>query len=230
MLSELGAGPQQQYVRNYLFAAVTNVEQKVKFSQWQRDPEDPEVTSSHFFQWSAKWQNEWIDDQLNEWERLDSAGYFLPYDTTQVLVYKVLKKDLAPLSSNRLSAYAQDTYTWRKDSVADLRISAGLRAAWWDLNGEAFITPRVQVLFKPLWKGKDLTWRLAGGLYYQPPFYRELRNPQGDVNTDVRAQKIGPPGGRPHLEFLPGQTEPQEVPLYDRGLLQMAVGPGILRY
>ena len=209
VLSELGAGTQQQYVRNYLFAAVTNVEQKGGF-ELQRDPEDPKVTSSHFFQWSAKWQNEWIDDQLNEWERLDSAGYSLPYDTTQVLVYKVLKKDLAPLSSNRLTAYAQDTYTWRKDSVADLRISAGLRAAWWDLNGEAFITPRVQVLFKPLWKGKDLTWRLAGGLYYQPPFYRELRNPQGDVNTDVRAQKSAHLVGGLTWNFYLGKLSPKK--------------------
>jgi len=209
VLAELGGGSQQQYVRNYLFASVTNVEQKGGY-EVQRDLEDPRAASSHFFQWSAKWQNEWIDDQINEWERLDSAGYSLPYDTSQVLVYRVLKNDPAPISSNRLMGYVQDTYTWRKDSVADLRISAGLRAAWWDLNGEFFLTPRAQILFKPLWGEKDLTWRLAGGLYYQPAFYRELRNQQGDVNTDVRAQKSAHLVGGVTWQFFLGKLSPKK--------------------
>ncbi|MCB9285460.1 MAG: TonB-dependent receptor [Lewinellaceae bacterium] len=209
VLSELGAGTQQQYVRNYLFASVTNVEQKGGY-ELQVDARDPEVTSSHFLQWSAKWQNEWIDDQLNEWERLDSAGYSLPYDTSEVFVYRVLKKDLNPLSSNRLMAYAQDTYTWRKDSVADLRITAGLRAAYWDLNGESFVTPRVQLLFKPLWKGRTVTYRLAGGLYYQPPFYRELRNPEGQINTNVLAQKSAHIVGGMTWDFYLGKLSPKK--------------------
>ena len=212
VIAEVGSGTQQQYVRNYLFATVTNVEQKGGY-EFQRIPADPAATSSHFFQWSAKWQHEWIDDQLNEWERLDSAGYSLPYDTTQVLVYRVLKKDLDPLSSNRLMAYVQDTYTWRRDSVADIRISAGLRAAWWDLNGEAFVTPRAQILFKPLWGGKDLTWRLSGGLYYQPAFYRELRNPQGEVNKDVRAQKSAHLVGGLTWNFYLGKLSPKKFRL-----------------
>lgn len=209
VLTELGAGTQQQYVRNYLFANVTNVEQKGGY-ELERDLKDPEVTSSHFFQWSAKWQNEWIDDQLNEWERLDSAGYSLPYDTNQVQVFRVIKKQLDPLSSNRLTAYVQDTYTWRKDSVADLRITAGVRAAYWDLNQEAFVTPRAQILFKPLWRGRDITYRLAGGLYYQPPFYRELRNPQGIINTDVLAQKSAHLLGGFTWDFYMGKNNPKK--------------------
>lgn len=209
VLSELGAGTQQQYVRNYLFANVTNVEQKGGY-ELQLNTKDLEATSSHFFQWSVKWQHEWIEDQLNEWERLDSAGYSLPYDTNQVQVFRVLKKDLDPLSSNRLTAFVQDTYTWRKDSVADIRISAGLRAAYWDLNGEAFVTPRAQILFRPLWKGKELTYRLAGGLYYQPPFYRELRNPQGEINTDLLSQKSAHLVGGLTWDFYMGDLNPKK--------------------
>jgi hypothetical protein len=188
VLTELGSGTQQQYVRNYLFASVTNLEHKGGY-ELELEPRDEAANSSHFFQWSAKWQYEWIDDQLNEWERLDSAGYSLPYDTNQVLVFRVLKKDLDPLSSHRLTAYVQDTYTWRKDSVADIRISAGVRAAYWSLNGEAFVTPRAQLLYRPLKKDGNTTFRLSSGLYYQPPFYRELRDPEGLINRDVLAQK-----------------------------------------
>jgi hypothetical protein len=202
VLNELGAGTQQQYVRNYLFASVTNVEHKGGY-EWERGG-----GHSHFFQWSVKYQHEGIEDRLNEWERLDSAGYSLPYDTSQVRLFRVLKKEIDPLSSHRLTAFVQDTWTWRKDSVADLRISAGVRAAYWSLNQEAFITPRVQALYKPLRRGRDVVYRLAGGLYYQPPFYRELRNPQGEVNTALRAQKSAHLLGGLSWNFTMGRMNP----------------------
>ncbi|MEO1712664.1 MAG: TonB-dependent receptor, partial [Bacteroidota bacterium] len=91
------------------------------------------VESSHFIQWSVKYQNESIDDQINEWERLDSAGYSLQYDTSQVLLNTVLKTR-NQLQSNRVMAYIQDTYTWQKDGVGEFKASAGIRAAYWDLT------------------------------------------------------------------------------------------------
>ncbi|MEM1220589.1 MAG: carboxypeptidase-like regulatory domain-containing protein, partial [Bacteroidota bacterium] len=187
VLAELGTGTRHEYVRNFFNAVVTNVEHKGGF-EYEVDVKDTEVESSHFIQWSVKYQNESIDDQINEWERLDSAGYSLQYDTSEVLLNTVLKTR-NQLQSNRVMASLQDTYTWQKDGVGEFKASAGIRAAYWDLNQEFFVTPRAQLLYKPLRKGQDISYRLAGGLYYQPPFYRELRRLNGTVNTGVLAQK-----------------------------------------
>ena len=187
IVSTLGTGTQQQYVRNNLFAAVTNIEHKGGF-ELKTSPKDPFATSTHFFQWSVKYQNEDIADNINEWERLDSALYSLPFDTSRLLVKSVLKTKNA-LNSNRITSYFQDTYTWRKDSVGEFQATLGVRAAYWDLNKEAFVTPRLQLAYKPLNWDKDVSFRLAGGLYYQPPFYRELRSPLGVVNENALAQK-----------------------------------------
>ncbi|MEL6926711.1 MAG: TonB-dependent receptor, partial [Bacteroidota bacterium] len=167
----LGTGTQHQYVRNFLTSNVTNFRHKGGL-ELQKMHDDPAKTSSHFLQWGAKWQYEFIQDEINEWERLDSAGYSLNFDENQVLVKSVLKTR-NELRSSRYSAYFQDTYTVRKDSVSELRLTAGVRAAYWDLNNEFIISPRVQMLYKPLWSEKDISLRLASGLYYQPPFYRE---------------------------------------------------------
>ena len=219
VVAELGAGTQHQYVRNFLDAQVTNAEVKggIEFQRPVSDTYLPENgraggESSHFLQWSVKYQHEYIRDQINEWERLDSAGYSLPYDTTQLLLFYVLKTQNR-LSSNRLSAYIQDTYTWRNDSVGELKLSAGVRMAHWDLNGETFITPRAQFLYKPLRGKRDISWRLAAGLYFQPPFYRELRNLEGIVNRNVRSQKSAHVVGGFTYDFFMGKLSPTKFRL-----------------
>ncbi|MBI5914996.1 MAG: TonB-dependent receptor [Bacteroidetes bacterium] len=226
VVAELGAGTQHQYVRNFLDAQVTNAEIKggIEFQNSDfgfrisesgaaeiRNPKS-EIEKSHFLQWSVKYQREDIDDRINEWERLDSAGYSLVYDTTQLLLYSVLKTK-NNLGSNRLSAYVQDTYTWRRDSVGELKLSVGVRGAYWDLNGEMFVTPRAQLLYKPLRSNSDISWRLATGLYYQPPFYRELRNLVGTVNPDVQSQKSAHLVGGFTYDFFMGKLSPTKFRL-----------------
>ena len=187
VVGELGNGTQQQYVRNFLTSTVVNSQVKAGL-ELQQDRDD-DATSAHFLQGSIKVQYESHDDLLNEWERLDSAGYSLPYDTSSVQVFNVLKRDAAPLESTRLTAFLQDTYTWTDEDVAELRVSLGTRFSYWSLNGEFFVSPRAQLLYKPL-KGKaNTSYRLAAGLYNQSPFYRELRNADGLINRDLRSQK-----------------------------------------
>ncbi len=204
VVAELGAGTQHQYVRNFLDANVSNVELKGGVDL-QNSSEGP--TKSHFLQWSVKYQREHIEDRINEWERLDSAGYSLPFDTSHLYVFSVLKSQNV-LSSNRISAYLQDTYTWRQDSIAELKLSFGLRVGYWDLNGESYVTPRAQFLFKPLKGKRDVSWRLATGLYYQPPFYREMRNPEGDINRDLLSQKSAHLVGGLTWDFFLGKLSP----------------------
>lgn len=203
VLAELGTGTQHDYVRNFLDIQLQNLEHKGGI-ELQVGHSNTEITSSHFLQWSVKYQREEINDWINEWERLDSAGYSLPYDTTAVQLFSVLKTR-NELQSNRFTAYFMDTYTWRRESLAEVRLSAGFRAAYWDLNDEAFVSPRVQLLYKPLEGKSDISYKLAGGLYYQAPFYREMRGMDGTVNTSLQSQKSAHIVGGFTLDFHLGK-------------------------
>ncbi len=181
VVSILGEGTEHKYARNYLTSNVTNVAHKGGW-EWLKSDK-----TTQFLQWGVKYQNEDIFDKLNEWERLDSAGYSLVYDTTQVLLRNAIKTEIN-LNSNRFSAYVQNTYNLENDNH-ELSLTAGIRAQYWDLNEELIVMPRARLLYKPKkWK-KDISFKLATGLYHQPPFYRELRNQQGEVNKDVVSQK-----------------------------------------
>jgi hypothetical protein len=206
VLAELGNGIQHQYVRNFLDIRLHNAEVKGGL-ELQQPTQKTLNTASHFLQWSVKYQNESIMDRIHEWERLDSAGYSLPYDTSAVQLYYVLRTR-NELSSQRLNGYFQDTYTLRNDEKGELRLSLGLRASWWNLNGEFLISPRAQLLYKPLGGKRDISWRLSGGLYAQPPFYREMRAFDGVVNTGLRAQKSGHVVGGMTYDFYMGQRNP----------------------
>jgi hypothetical protein len=185
IINTLGSGTQHQFVRNIFFAAVTNIEHKGGY-EIQMENKNPKVSSTNFIQWSVKYQHEDIADRINEWERLDSALYSTPFDTTKLLVRNVYKTE-NNLASDRFSGMIQNTFTWKKDDVGEWQLTMGVRANYWTLNGETNITPRAQIAYKP--ENKPYSLRFATGLYHQPPFYRELRRPNGTVNKDVLAQK-----------------------------------------
>lgn len=209
VVREISEGTQHQYVRNYLNSNVTNIEHKGGV-ELELETKNDRTTSNHFLQWGAKFQTESIYDKINEWERLDSAGYSLPYDTAQVFVNEVIKSR-NELQSNRINAFFQDTWSWSKDSVAEWKITAGIRASYWDLNEEVTVTPRAQLLFKPLNTNSDVSYRLAGGLYYQSPFYRELRGFTGLVNPEVQAQKSAHIVGGVTWDFKVGRRKPVKM-------------------
>lgn len=182
----IASGSQQRYARNYLYSNVLQFRHLggVEF----QSPTPGAGTRSHFLQWGLTAKREDFADRLNEWERLDSAGYSLPFDPDEVLLEEVFQSRNR-VEGYRLSAFAQDTWTWRDDAIAETRLNVGVRAGYWTINEEAYVTPRAQLLVKPLGGRRDISYRLAAGLYYQPPFYRELRRPDGSLNLDLRAQK-----------------------------------------
>ncbi len=184
----LGSGTQHQFTRNFLTSNVSNIQHKGGI-EYQLSGDDPAKSSSHFIQWGLRYQREEINDKINEWERLDSAGFSLPFDPNSVQLVNVLKTT-NNLLSNRFEGFVQNTFTIRDENRREMQITAGLRAAYWDLNNEFFVSPRVQFLYKPLAAGKkDISYRLAAGLYNQSPFYRELRRPDGSVNENLLSQK-----------------------------------------
>lgn len=202
VVSLLGSGTEQTFVRNNLTSTIANFEHKGGIELQVGKAENWKTSASHFIQWGLKYQREEIDDRINEWERLDSAGYSLPFDATTVQLNQVFKSTNI-LTTNVLSGFLQNTWSYRRDSVAEWSITAGVRANYRDLNGELLVSPRIQINLKPLGGKGATTWRLAGGLYAQPPFYREMRNPQGIVNSDLLAQKsLHIVGGMTHEFFM----------------------------
>ena len=206
VISELGTGTQQDFVRNFLDIQVYNAELQ---GGLELDVSSETTSKTHFLQWSVKAQHERVNDFINEWERLDSAGYSLPFDEGAVQLFSVLKTENI-LNSNRVNGFLQDTWTIRKPDRFDLRMSAGLRGTYWDLNGEFNLSPRAQLLYKPLGGEKDISYRLAGGLYVQPPFYRELRRFDGTVNRDLKSQKSAHLVGGLTSDFYWGKRNPKK--------------------
>lgn len=174
-LMNVGVGSFLNHARNYLDATVYNAYHKGYYTK-----------DRNALQWGLKLQHEIFYDRMNEWEMLDSAGYSLPYSDSGVNLYRTLIADTS-FSSNRLTGFLQDTYTQEFDS-AELSVTGGVRFNYWDFNGDVLISPRLNVAFKPNWN-RDFLFRFATGYYYQPPFFREMKDLNGKINPDIEAQQ-----------------------------------------
>jgi hypothetical protein len=188
-------GTQLSHARNDLDAFIVNTEVK-GFHEIKK----------HQVEWGFKYTREDIRDRIVEWEVIDSAGFSLnppiidlpnndqpynPYTGPLVPYQNVRAKNFVTI--DRLSGYAQ----WSlKDKLgsSDVWYNAGVRAHQWQVSGDNLesnsqivFSPRAQFALKPDWK-KDMVFRVSGGYYYQPPFYRELRDQFGAVNPKVKAQ------------------------------------------
>ncbi|MBL7801201.1 MAG: carboxypeptidase-like regulatory domain-containing protein [Chitinophagales bacterium] len=186
-----GYGGIQNHARNFLNTGIYQVAHR---GTW--------ITGKHSVAWGVDYKHERLNDKINEWDRLDSAGYSLHYFDDQKSFYgdsmapsanptismdNVLKGTFT-LNSNRITAYIQDT--WRLGKEERVTFNYGLRLHYWDVNKEPVITPRVQFSFRPKTKkNADVIFTLSGGMYYQPPFYREMRAMDGVVNLNLKAQK-----------------------------------------
>lgn len=189
VIEERGVGSYLNHARNRLDATVAALEHKGTFL----------LTGDQTLNWGFKFQHEAIDDKISEWTLIDSAGYALPLTRDSAgytnpalqppltLPITALVKANNITRSERISGYLQRSWSWKTDSVG-YTLNMGVRAQYWSLNNQAVISPRASLSVKPAWR-RDVVFRLAGGWYYQPPFYRELRDYFGIVHPDVKAQK-----------------------------------------
>lgn len=182
-VSVLGTGVQQTFARNRLKNNIANIELKSGLELQSKDE-----LKNNFIQFGIKYQEEDIDDRLSEWERIDSAGYSLPFSQEEVLLNEVIKSDNL-IQSYRLQTYLQNAYNLIVPEKFELKLTGGVRAHYWSYSDEMNISPRAQLFYKPLSWSKDVTFKLSGGVYYQPGFYREIRQPNGLINPDIKAQK-----------------------------------------
>jgi hypothetical protein len=191
-----GIGSQLTHARNKLDALIVNVE--------HRGDTKPDEDST--IEWSVKFSHEDIRDRLVEWEVIDSAGFSIrPPLANQVnnQPYEAFTGPIVPFQNirafnnvqiDRLQAFLQYSKqtSWGEN---DVFYNLGIRAHHWTISGvglesnsQTVISPRAQFAIKPNWQ-KDMLFRVAGGLYHQPPFYRELRDSTGTVRPEVEAQK-----------------------------------------
>ena len=179
---QLGVGTYMEHARNRLQARVVDVGLRFRTR-----------LSGHTLQAGVDWRRERIRENAREWEMRDSMGYSLPHDPDRLeLVYSLWSQN--ELNTNRIEAYAQDT--WRFTTAAGLfNLTYGLRLSHWDWNGETLLSPRASLGLIPSFSDA-WTFRLAAGFYYQAPFYKELRDTvrrggQSTVvlNRDIRSQR-----------------------------------------
>ncbi|MFH0893159.1 MAG: carboxypeptidase-like regulatory domain-containing protein [Bacteroidota bacterium] len=182
-----GVGTYLNHARNYLDALVFNAEHKGYYTKKNR------ATT-----WGVKYQREVINDELLEWKMVDSSGFSIPINSDSVGYtnpsvqpdHPVTMQDYVSsnihLSSNRISGYYQNTWTWMADSNR-FALTAGVRSNYWDVNGQYIISPRVLFSFRP--NRSDWVFKASAGLYSQPPFYREMRDLHGVLNTNLKAQQ-----------------------------------------
>jgi len=190
-----GIGSQLNHARNDLDALITTFEHKGFY-----DINDNNI------EWSVKYTHEDIRDRIVEWEVIDSAGFSINppnIDGFNEQPYTPYSGPLVPFQNiratnntkiNRLQAYGQ----WSKRSTLgehEVFYNAGVRMHNWTVEGDGIesasqtvFSPRAQFAIKPNWES-DMLFRIGVGLYYQPPFYRELRDSSGIVNPKTKAQK-----------------------------------------
>ena len=173
IVNPLGAGFYQNYGRNKLDITVWNAGVKGSIDK-----------GKHFIQFGNSIEQTKITDKLFEWEYQDSAGYSLPVNTNNVSTFL---NTSANLTIQKYSGYVQDNINF-VNSKRDISLQGGIRYNFNLLNKEFLISPRAQVSVKPNWK-KDMVFKLAAGVYDQPPFYRELRRYDGSLNKAVKSQK-----------------------------------------
>ncbi len=180
-----GVGSYLNHARNKLIANVYNIEHRGLYHK-----------DDYMIEWGFRYQHEDIDDHLNEWEMIDSAGYSLPRPQDSVgftnpdvqsiqplVLNEVIKTDIS-IQSNRYTGFVQGSWTFPE---SDIILTAGLRGNYWDFNKQFLLSPRANISWKPNWE-KDVLLRFSTGYYYQPPFYRELRDDLGNINKDLKAQ------------------------------------------
>ena len=205
VVGNLVYGQTHDYVRNALKSKVVNLQYRgdwayQKYNTATNNGQDSSVKTREqdiVLKWGLNYKNERIVDDLKEWRRYDSLDYTVPFDTGAVLMGYYANTS-ANLNSHRLSGFIQNTWE-SKTNKQHWRITAGLRAQYWTLNKEFIVLPRLQLYYTPrkyirnaqdsMRKTRDLTFKLALGSYYQPPFYREIRDLDGNIRPLTKSQK-----------------------------------------
>jgi len=171
----IGTGSFLDHARNYLDALVASTELQGEYSK-----------NGHKWLWGLKYRHDDINDRLNEWSLVDSVGFSVPYNGTDVNLFETIKSDNR-VATNRVMGYLQRDWNFDLDSH-QVFLSTGARFHYWDFNQQTTFSPRILASIRPNWDA-DWQFRASWGFYHQPAFYREMRDLYGNVNPAIRAQR-----------------------------------------
>ena len=158
----LGVGTYMEHARNYLTADV------ISFKLM-----GTHKTKRHDIEAGVTYKTERVEEQAREYEMRDSSGYSIPHSANRLdLIYTLSSKN--KVNSHRIEAYIQDTYRFQKGETF-FTLNYGVRLANWSWNKETIVSPRASLAIVPAFN-HDMTFRLATGIYYQAPFYKEMRD------------------------------------------------------
>jgi len=175
VVASLGTGLIQDYTRDYLTVNVGTASFRGAYDG-----------NKHFIQFGLDATVVNINDNLHEWERRDSSNHNQPYNPDS-LYFPYFYNTSASFNYMRYSGFVQDNF--RLSDSSGFTGSIGLRYNYSSLSNELVLSPRLQLALKPQnWK-RDIVFKFATGIYAQPPFYLEMRDLQGVVHDDVKAQK-----------------------------------------
>ncbi|MDO5482435.1 MAG: TonB-dependent receptor [Bacteroidaceae bacterium] len=178
----LGIGTYHEHARNRLNASMVNVglagESRFK---------------SHHLKYGLLMKMEDVDETMREWEMRDSAGYSLPHTPDRLdLIYNMVSSNSE--KSKHYELFLQDTYR-KQIPEGELVLNYGARLTHWDWNKETLFSPRATLAFTPT-KNENLVYRFSTGIYYQTPFYKEMRdtvtvngNTTAFLNPDIKSQQ-----------------------------------------
>lgn len=160
----LGVGTYMEYARNYLTADVASAQLLLEHRTRKHNIESG---------LTLKWEN--IKEQSREYEMRDSSGYVVPHTGSDLyMIYSLAAKNT--LKANRTEFYIQDT--WRFNNAQETTfytLCYGIRFSHWSFNKESIVSPRASLAIIPAFNN-NVTFRIAAGLYYQAPFFKELRD------------------------------------------------------
>lgn len=180
----LGVGTYMEYARNYLTANVASAKLMLEHK-----------TGKHNLQTALTFKWEDIEEQSREYEMRDSSGYLIPHTGSELyMIYSLAAKN--KLTANRTEFYIQDT--WRFNNAAEntfYTLNYGLRFSNWSFNKESIVSPRASLAIVPAFN-HDVTIRVAAGLYYQAPFFKEVKDTTtiggvtyATLNSKIKSQR-----------------------------------------
>jgi hypothetical protein len=179
---QLGVGTYAEHARNYLTGNVQSLKLILNRKLRQHD-----IEAGLTYKW------EHIQEQSREYEMRDSSGYSVPHTANRLdMIYTLSSNN--DMKSNRIEGYIQDIFRWHNGDT-HYTLNYGVRFAHWSFNKETILSPRVSLAIVPSYN-QDITYRFATGLYYQAPFYKELRDTTtvagitvATLNKDIKSQR-----------------------------------------
>lgn len=159
----LGVGTYFQHARNYIDANVKSLKIMLKHK-----------TQNHNIESGLTYKSENIVENSSEYEMRDSAGYSIPHTGKDLNMIYTLRASNT-LNAHRFEGYIQDNWRFGKDDGTRYTLNYGVRFSNWSFNKETIVSPRLSLAVIPK-INQNITWRIATGIYYQTPFYKELRD------------------------------------------------------